>query len=473
MPDIKDELSQAAHNIAHLPVDVVKDTAKSGINKLNPFDKPINKADVTDSGVESIKLGYRTIKQTKNTIKTTKNTIKTTQRTIKTTTRATKYTAKFAYRTVVTTTKAAVATVKITTNTITHILALAVNPVVVTLVGLLVVFIYSAGILVALIGGDTTDKSAMSGAAGLVTVNQQYQDATSFLNTAIANRKSGFESMINSLIYDTNNLGTSDLVYMERTLPSPTTIYQTSFPTSNQKNTLISAWNLNLDTNEVIAIAYVYLERIQNTANNTQNEIYPVTYTQDTFDFILEKYAQYTDTVYSSQRCPQGNCTQHVETKPNPDYQTAVDNVSFAANAYNDWADVIPYIVEYDNRKDQIRDGRAQAAYWDNTVQWRIDNWNSVYSWKWGNAYTNRQGQELLEFLGIKYEAYVDIMNHTPQTYDEITYICNCQHTLHSIGLAFNTSDAVMNSLNFTEDEKKWTQLTKEGFDRTYSTTTT
>lgn len=441
---------------ASLPVAIAKNTVRSGIksaiSRANPFEKKINKNDVTDTGVESIRLGYQSIKQSKNTIKTVGNTIKTT-----------KNTTKYLYKAAKVTTKITVKTVQTTLNVIANVVAVVSNPIFLIIAAFFVIVLMICSFIVLAVGGvsgTNTTKRAYSSAAGLGDTSSQYQIALQYYNTAISNRKNEFYTLINNLVYDTDNLSTSDLVYMERTSPSPTTVYQTSFATPSRKTTLQNSLEDVVSAIDVISIAYVYLEKEINAENKTEGYIYAVTYTQDVFDLLLEKVIQYNHTVYGGQRCSGGICTRQVEVRDNPDYEKAVDNVDFAASAYNDWNDIIPYIVQ----RDSIKDGRAQKAYWENNVQWRIDNWNYVYSSKFGNAYINNQGYDFSDFLGIKYEAYVDIMNNTSPTYEVVTYTCACAHNLHSIGLALYTADDLMSSLNFSDNDILWYELTKKGF---------
>lgn len=103
--------------------------------------------------------------------------------------------------------------------------------------------------------------------------------------------------LADNLYYDYNDLTHSDLVYMKKTdASSNNTIYQTGFATDNRKNTLKSAWNFSDATvREIIAVAYVYLEKQANTANNTENGIYEVTYTQELFNMLIEKCATFNE----------------------------------------------------------------------------------------------------------------------------------------------------------------------------------
>ena len=46
-----------------------------------------------------------------------------------------------------------------------------------------------------------------------------------------------------------------------------------------------------------------------------------------------------------------------------------------------------------------------------------------------------------------------------------MTYICEYQHNLHSVGLAFFDKETVMNALNFDDISKQWVELTETGFE--------
>ena len=54
-----------------------KQAVKSAINKANPIAKPVNKNDVADHGVESLRMANTAYKTGKRTIKTAKTTIQT------------------------------------------------------------------------------------------------------------------------------------------------------------------------------------------------------------------------------------------------------------------------------------------------------------------------------------------------------------------------------------------------------------
>lgn len=388
-------------------VRTVKNTIKSAFSKANPFDKKINKEDVTDSGIESIRLANSSIKTVKKSIRTTQNTIKTTGNVVK-------KTGTTIYKTAEITTKTTVAVAKFTGNVIIHIAATLTSPLIIFLIFLVVFLLLISSLVVLLMGvgtsGSNSNAKAYSSASGLVDVSSQYQSGLEFLNASLENYQNDFNSLIDSIYFNYDDLTNSSLVYMERTNPNGAkSIYEKSFATDERKNSLKSEWNISLTDREFLAIAYVYLENQQNTSGNTKHGIYQVSYTQEVFDTIIEKCAIYNDTVYGGQVCPDGNCTRHVEYVDNPDYYYALDRVNEAADNYN-----------------------------------------------------NSGGDE---YWGQQYEYWVDVLNNTPSKIEEVTYICEYRHDLHSVGLAFFDKETVMNALDFDDISKQWVELTEKGFE--------
>ena len=383
-------------------VRTVKGTIKSAFSKANPFDKKINKEDISDSGVESIRLAN-------SGIKTVKSSIKTTQRTIKTTGNIVKKTSTTIYKTAEITAKTTGAIAKFAGNTTIHVIASLTNPIIIIFIGLIIIISLCFGSVLILISGDNTDKSARVNAVGLGDVPSQYQTGLEFLNTALENHQNNFNSLIDSLYFSYDDLTHSTLVYMERTDSSGNqAIYEKSFVTDDRKNALKSEWNIPLTEREFLAIAYVYLENEINPSGNTEHGIYEVSYNQEVFDTIVSKCVIYSDSVYGGQNCPDENCTRHVEYVDNPDYYYALDRLNEAADNYNNSGD----------------------DYW---------------------------GQE--------YEYWADVLNNTPSTIEEVTYICEYQHDLHSVGLAFFDKETVMDALDFDDISKQWVELTEKGFE--------
>lgn len=428
----------------------IKSTLKNAFSRANPFDKKINKNDVSDTGTETVRLTYRSIK-------TVKKSVKTTQRTIKTTDSVVRSAGTVIYRTTAFTVKSAVAVSRAIGNFAVHTIAFMMNPVIILIISV-VAFVLLFGSVLIIIAGDDTDKSARVNAAGLVDVPSQYQEGLEYLHTAIENQQNNFNSLIDSLYFDYDNLTYSDLVYMERTLPLPIKKYETSFATDDRKNALKSEWNISLTERELLAIAYVYLENQENISKGTKYGIYQVSFNQEVFNTIIAKCVVYSDNVYNGQRCPDENCTRHVEMLPNPDYVSLQESADNLASAYNDWGEVAT--VLYDNS--QIENSYAQSAHWNSVVQPMINTWIVTY-----NRYpsSDDNGYAFLDVLGSEYEAVIEQLNNTPPEIEQVTYICEYQHNLHSVGLAFFDKETVMNALNFDDISKQWVELTETGFE--------
>lgn len=438
----------------------IKDT----VSKVNPLDKPVDKNNTNDTGIESIKLANKTIKDGKNTIKTVKSTVNTVEKTIRTTKSAVNASAKTVYKTARFTVKATVIITKFISTAVTNVVAFISNPVILLIAAFLIIVTITAAFVVMLLGGgassSVTNGKAQAGAVGLGNVPLQYAKGIEYFDTAAEKRKNEFFSMIDAMYYNYDDLTHSDLVYMEKTSEtSAITKYERSFSSDEEKTILKSAWDISLDKNDALAIAYVYLEKKINEQNNTKRQIYEVKYTQEVFDTILSKCVTFSNNQYTNQACPDRICTAHVYD--NPDYQTAFDNQATATNAFNDWYGVVyPYMQEYAS----IPDGTAQSNYWDNNIQWRIDNWNYVYS-EFVNGYadTSNFGQNYLTYLGELYENYSNILNNTPPYLIEEK--CDLLHTLNSIGLAVFSVDDIISALEFDASDIQWYELTKKGFE--------
>lgn len=403
----KQKITDIAKKVIVEPVSATVKTIKSTFSKVNPLDKKINKNDVSDTGVETVRLAN-------SGIKTVKKSIKTSRRTIKTTGNVVRKTGTIIHRTTIFTVKSTIAVSKFIGNVVVHTVAALMNPVVLFLAVAIIIFILIAAFVVMLMGSGVSaansNKKAYSSAAGLGNISSQYQAGVEYLNTALENHQNNFNSLIDSLYYDYDDLTNSSLVYMERTnSDGGKIIYEKSFSTDDRKNALKSEWNISITEREFLAIAYVYLENEKNNANHNEHGIYQISYNQEVFDTIVSKCAVYSDNIYSGQNCPDENCTRHVEDVDNPDYYNALDKVNEAANNYNN---------------------SGGDDYW-----------------------------------GQQYEYWTDILDNTPQTIEEVTYICEYMHDLHSVGLAFFDKETVMNALNFDDISKQWVELTEKGFE--------
>ncbi len=451
------------------PLNLAKNGTQTALSKANPFDKPINNNDVSDTGTESLKLGYSTAKKGKKAIKTVGKSIKTTTRTVKSTGKAAKTVGTAAKKTAVTTgrvivfaVKGTITVVKFTAVAIAAVVAAITNPIVLLCIAIVIILILLAALVVLLVSGGaaaTATNNQAYNAVGLVDIPGQYQNGLEFYDIAVSDQKAGFESIIDGIYYDYNHLSTSDLSYMRRKLADGTiSTYERSFTPDTRKGGMKAAWFFTLDSSDVISIAYVYLEKEANAANGTENAIYEVTFTQDVFDIIIGKCVSYSDSVFNRQACPDRNCTEKIVVTENPDYAAALEANNAAADAYNDWAEVTNLLYE----NSQLENTIARDKHWEYVVTPPLNNWIVTY-----NRYptTDNNGEDFLDVLGTEYEEANAILESTPETIETVTYVCNFEHDLHSIGLTFSSKDTVLNALGFTEAEKQWVELTKIGFE--------
>jgi len=418
--------------------------AKGAINKANPINKKINKKDTTDTGVESLRLEYRTVKKTKETVKTSRNTV------------------RMVYRTPQRVVRTVRAVFRVTRTVVIHAAAIVINPMVWLALLVLVMIYFFVMPIVFIVGGGLTannNTKSYSSARGM-EITTEYPEAEEYYRIARDAKKSSYESMIDSMYYNAADLKNSDLVYMIRN--DPYQVFDKNYATDDYKNALKGAW---LDTfmppAEAISIAYVWLEKQQNDIHGTQGQIYSVDFTQDVFDQLVDLMVNWSETDYPGQECPSCNCTVHIDYVHNPLRDELWDKRNTSVNAYNDWNDIIPYLVQHDS----IRDGNAQAQYWNNNVRWRINNWILVYYsfFQEYPTYTNG-GSDFLNHLGQIYVSYENQYAATPETIIQQTTTCDHQHTLHSIGLNLNPRDAVLTAMGFDDLDKQWVEMTYQGF---------
>ena len=177
-------------------------TAKNIILKVNPFNKNIDKNNISDTGMESMRLAYTSVRKGKNAVKTVEKSIKTTHRTIKTTGTVVKKAGTAIYKTTAFTVKSAVAVSRFVGNAAIHTVTFLMNPIVIFLAVIIMSFVMMSGLFVLVLGGDTNNKTVMTNAVGLGNVSEQYQIGLDFLDTALENKKSDFNSLIDSLYYN-------------------------------------------------------------------------------------------------------------------------------------------------------------------------------------------------------------------------------------------------------------------------------
>lgn len=441
--------STSFHPIRSVAKVTVKKTAsviKNIGRKANPLDKPINKNDTVDTGVESLRLAYRASKKSYKTVKNTING------------------SRLLYKTPVKTAKVAIGTVKFAGSVVVHTTAVLLNPVFwIIVVVLLIATFFLIPVVLILAGGagsgSTTNKAYGTAAGVNEDITTAFPEAEEFYRIAIEDRQNAFNSMIDSLYYSNEDLSHSNLVYMK--CSNDGSEYQTSMATNNRKQQLKDKFSNSLSEAEAIALVYVYLEKQKNDENNTSAQLYEIEFTQQSFDDLLDKMISWTETTYAKQECPQHNCTIHREEIHNPNWDIAKNDCDTALKGYYEWMNTIQPLIEHNAH---IPNGAAQTQDWENNVGWRIDNWNLTYSYLLGNAYTSNDGWDFYEDLDRISDHYLDVYNNTPENDIVETVSCDRLHDLHSIGLDIISKESVMDSWGFDDNYKQWVELTYQGF---------
>lgn len=450
-------------HVGKLASKVIRGTARRSIKlvndadrKINPLKQRVNMNDVTDSGVESLRWAYSGYRKAKSTIRTAETSIRTTRSTIRLAENTVKGTAQAVKKTAVTSFRVARKTFKIGAFLVTHIVAVALNPIVWFVAGFAIVLFLIFSALMLLLGAGAAQQEqtqeAYGNPAGLMDIPANIQEAINYYQVACAGQRTEFSNLIDSFYYDAGNLSHSDLVYMMRNVPATT--WEKSLATPTRKSQLKNAWAVTLPEAEAISIVYIDLQRQQNVASGTEMGIYEVEFKQEQFDALLDVCAVHTDTLYYGQECPSKNCSRHVRIQPNPDYTTYCQKRDQYADAYNAWLAIVEDM--------EIADGMSYPAsnyYWNANVvpavnQWQID-WQLAAPSNW----SDNNGNTFLSTLGRQYEYYVGMVNSTPENIETPYYICDHNHTLHSVGLNFFDADAVMTQYGFSENEKAWERM--------------
>ena len=386
------------------PLRYAANKAVSGVrnigNKLNPIDKPINKNDTSDTGVESLRLGYRTVKKGKKAANG----------------------VKLLYKAPAATIKVAKVSVKVTETIVTHIAAFLISPVfwIIVFIILIISTLIIPFILILAGGGvaGTTKSKAYGTAAGSnQVIATAFVQAENFYRIASENKQNEFNSLINSFYFSTSDLSHSDLVYMKCSHDGSE--YQTSLATDTRKQQLKDQFSNSLPKAEAIALAYVYLEKQKNNDNNTSGKLYEVEFTQQAFDDLLNKMISWTETTYSGQECPTHDCARD----PNlfrewKDYERKYNE---AVNSFNRWFDY-------------VRNG------------WNIDDWWHEYGWLYNTyPYTDNDGNDYGQYIGDMMHHFETERDRYHTDYDN-SRVCVHEHNLHAIGLDIISKEAVMDS---------------------------
>lgn len=409
--------------------------AKTAEEKLNPLNQPVNKNDVVDTGSESMRMTYRGIKKVNKTLKKTEQTVKRTKNTVKRTT-------KLSYKAVKTSVKVAVATAKIVYEVAAQAVAIVINPIFLVVAAVVVMIIMIAGLFIIIIGGDTSNKAAMTTGEGLgegnAAVAEQYKKAEDFYDQAVSDRQQGFERIINDMHYNHNDREHSHLIYFKRTKPHPVE-YQKDFADDNRKNAIKNEWDYQIDKEDLIAIAYVWLEQKANEDKQTYLKIYDVEFTQDMFIDLVQQTVPISYIIYDNQECPFHNCTRDPALWRK--WQDSQEKANQTMNSFN------PYWDAYN--------GYISVDEWWNRFGWLMD----------GNyPYFDNDGDDYRDYISSKADQYQREADQFKWEYEK-SEVCTHQHRLHNVGIAFLSKDELMDALGFDDTYKYWVELTKQGFE--------
>lgn len=457
--------------VAAAPLKAGLSAAKSVLretnSKVNPFAKGINKQDTADHGVESLRMANTAVKKTTSAARTTVSTAKAAVK-------APKQIYKTAEGTVKTAVRVTKATVSVSATVITHTIAFLFNPVVLVILLVILFLIMSAALITQAVGADQAEETQVMGGAyteliGIDDIAARYPDAAEYYRIACEENKAAYDAMIDGLYYSYSDLEHSDLVYMVQNNNGAQTTYERGYATATYKASLKGAWTVPVTERQAIAIAYVYLEMQENSANGTLMDIYEVSFSQDVFRSIVNGAVVWSKASYANQECPTANCSS--EEVPNPAYQPTVDDYRRAVERYDDWCgNVVPAANSYRNLLNTYNATPAAGqpsilpslnAAWDRLNE-AVGNWYFVFGNR-GWTINADIGDNAKAWLWGEVEYAEQIMNSTPQTITNPSALCKHHHTLYSIGLYEYPSDTVMNTLGFTTEYKEWESLTEYG----------
>ncbi len=408
--------------------------------------RKVNLHDTADTGAESVRLGVDAAKKGKRAVRAAKETA-------------------------VKTARAAKITVNVLHHLVVHTVAVLFSPVTWVILAIGLVLYLLMTLLIILTGVAAQDNNAQHQAYATPValgedIPEEIQQAKAMFEAAADAQKQAYTAKIDALQFSTADMPHNDTVYLVRNEPPAT--FETSLATNARKTQLKNAWQLAVSEAEGIAIAYVYLERQENEAHGSQGVLYPISYTQDVFDLIVADMVTVTETQYRNQECPDANCSVHNREEPNPARATAQSELEAAIQRRDDWnLMVVPrcndYIAALTNYNNTPAAGQAYA--WqqvENTYamfEQAVNNWSSVFG-VWGLTIDENLGVNMQTRLNNEVTAAETTRNNTPETIRIPYYTCDHLHTLHSFGLNFYTAEQVMQTLNFSEDEKQWVSLT-------------
>lgn len=255
---------------------------------------------------------------------------------------------------------------------------------------------------------------------------------------------------------------------------NPPAEFQKSYATDGKKTQLCEAWDVRIIAPEALAIVYVLLERAENEANGTEMDLYPIEYTQEAFDDLLDMCCEITEDVYERQECLTLDCSEEYDETPNPQYSIAYDAYIREVNAYNSFdANVSPYSVALRHRIEEYNstdNGAARAALQQavnaarDALTTAFRNWEADYGYT-GWAIDEYMDINCMAWLGDFVESAYATLQSTPETIRTPRPVCEHLHDLHSLGLNLFNAEETMARYSFTDAELQWA----ENLTQTYS----
>jgi hypothetical protein len=260
--------------VGSVGIGAARNAVKGGVGKIDPFSGGINKGDVSDTGMESIRAGRQLMTKTKNTIKTTRRNLKTV-----------KNMPKQAYKAAKATVRVMIEVTRFIITATTHLIAVVTNPFFWKAIGILIILGVLAGGVIILLSNFNPALIIGSTISGVLDENTDYADAlttgTALFDTDTAAQQAAYVVAVNAPFYSTS--ADSDLIYYHIQVNNDTTqispFSSGIFATDLIETWLISQWDLQISANEALAITYVLLQRQANVTAGSENQIYPVTFT--------------------------------------------------------------------------------------------------------------------------------------------------------------------------------------------------
>lgn len=463
---------KAAKAVSTAAVGVVQGAARkivhagtNALKKADPLNKNINKNDISDTGAESIRLGRRVVKDVRNTVKQAKGTVKTVEHTAKTVKSTVKTTAQVAEKTAKTTVYVVRTTVQVASEVVVHAVALLSHPATWIVLIILVVIALIVGLIVSIMGG--------AGAAGGVTAyatplglgdppEEQLEDADDYYRIACENNRNAFNALIDSVQYDPDNRGESDLGYLEKRYDGNTiATFETDFMTPERAVAVKALWTVPVTEQEADAIAYIYLEWQENVRKNTELQVYDIKYTQDVFNTVINTAVAFPEALHPNQDCPWHNCITVTESTPNPVWENY--NKACLLWYAQDQKSIFGMLKKYWSMpRDNYGDGQFLDSYWDKTL---VPAYNDFVAQtgltppsNWANADVHYFPVYADEYAHWLYRQ----LSSTPHDLTSEHVDCSHHHELHSIGLYCYTMDYVMDLLSIPEDYQEWNAMVLE-----------